>query len=75
MQEEKKNFEEYNPTELTTADCVMLLRNLQERTRTYVCLFPECGKDANKLFAALDREALERAIQALLLLDKPSLSD
>ena len=70
---EKKNSEELNPITLTTADYILLLRNLQERTRIYVHLFPECGEEANKIFEVLDKEALERAIQALLVLDELSL--
>lgn len=53
------------PADLSTGDCIKLLRNLQERTRCYVHLFPENSAQANEVFGALDREALERAIQAL----------
>ena len=50
---------------LSTEDCINALRNLQDRTKGYVHLFPEMSREGCDTWAAIDKEALERAIQAL----------
>lgn len=56
---------EKTEVQLSTEDCINVLRNLQYRTKGYVHLFPEMGKEVYDTWAAIDKEALERAIQAL----------
>lgn len=50
---------------LSTEGCINALRNLQDRTKGYVHLFPEMSRESCDTWAAIDKEALERAIQAL----------
>ncbi len=56
---------EKTEVQLSTRDCINVLRNLQYRTKGYVHLFPEMSKEWCDTWAAIDKEALERAIQAL----------
>ena len=56
---------EKTEVQLSTEDCINVIRNLQGRTRCYAHLFPEMGKEVYDTWAAIDKAALERAIQAL----------
>lgn len=56
---------EKTEVQLSTEDCIYALMDMQERTRCYDHMFPEMSKLSCDTWAAIDKAALERAIQAL----------
>ena len=68
--EKEKSPSSFDASTLSKEDCIEILQGLKGRTRCYTHFFREMGEEYCNTLALIDKEALERAIQALLASDK-----
>lgn len=68
--EKEKSPSSFDASTLSKEDCIEILQGLKGRTRCYAHFFPEMSRENCDTWAAIDKEALERAIQALLASDE-----